>query len=70
MCEPDVLEMSDEVGYCLISYAYKVKAGARDIGDLEYWADSVREHKAGEQKSKNVLTSPWHRFAKLRWQLQ
>ena len=70
MCEPEALEMLDKVGNCLISYAYKVEAGARDIGDLKYWADSVEEHKAREQNPKNILTSPWHRFAKPRWQLQ
>jgi hypothetical protein len=66
MCEPEALKRLGEVGYGLISYTYKVKAGARDIGDLEYWADSAGEHKAGEQNSKNVLTSPWHKSAKPR----
>jgi hypothetical protein len=70
MCEPEVLEMLDKVDCCLISYAYKVKPGARDIGNLEYWANSAGEHETGQQNSKNVLTFPWHRLAKLRWRLQ
>ena len=30
MCEPEAFEMLDDVN-CLISYAYEVKASARDI---------------------------------------
>jgi hypothetical protein len=52
MCEPEVFKMLDEVGNCLISCAYEVKACARDIGNLKYWADSAREHKGGGQNSK------------------
>jgi hypothetical protein len=71
MCEPEVLEMLDKVDYCLISYyAYKVKPGARDIGNLKYWTNSAGEHETGEQDSKNALTFPSHRLAKLRWRLQ
>jgi hypothetical protein len=68
MCEPE--EMLDKVDYYLISYAYKVESGARDIGNLEYWAESAGEHETGEQDSKNVPTFPWHRLAKLRSRLQ
>jgi hypothetical protein len=71
MCEPEEFEMLDKVDYCLISYAaYEVKPGARDIGNLEYWEDPAGEHETGEQDSKNALTFPWHRLAKLRWRLQ
>ena len=70
MCEPEVLEMLGKVDYCLISYAYEVKPGARDIGNLEYWADSAGEHETRERGSKNALTFPWHKLAKLRWRLQ
>jgi hypothetical protein len=52
MCEPEVLEMLEKVGGCLVSNAYEIKAGTRDVGDLENWADSAGEHKTGEQKSK------------------
>jgi hypothetical protein len=56
MCEPKALEILDKVDYCLISYAaYEVKPGARDIGNLEYWADSAGEHETGGQDSKNTL---------------
>ena len=70
MCEPEVFEMLDKVDYRLIGYAYKVKPSARDIRNLKYWADSVGEHETGEQNSKNALTFPWHRLAKLQWPLQ
>jgi hypothetical protein len=46
MCEPEAIEMLDKAGNCLISYAYKVKADSRDVGDLKYWTDSVGEHEA------------------------
>jgi hypothetical protein len=69
MCKPEVSEMSNKVGNLLIGYAYKVKAGPRDIRDLKYWADSARVNKARRQNSINVLTFPWHRLAKPRWRL-
>ena len=47
MCEPEVLEILDKVDHCLIGYAYEVKSGARDIRNLEYWADSTGERETG-----------------------
>ena len=49
--------MLDKV-YCLISYAYEVKAGARDIGDLKYWADSV-----GRALGRGAKLKEWSYFS-------
>ena len=57
MCEPEAFEMLDKV-YCLISYAYEVKAGARDIGDLKYWADSV-----GRALGRGAKLKEWSYFS-------
>ena len=70
MCEPEVLEMLNKVDYCSIRYTYKVKPSARDIRNLEYWTNSAGEHETGKQGSKDALTFPSHRLAKLRWRPQ